>query len=59
MNENEKTKPEDENLVVHKDKKIRVKKNEALWMLTFADLSFILMCFFALLLSMSKPNEKI
>ena len=58
MNEIEKTKPEDENLVVHKDKKIRVKKNEALWMLTFADLSFILMCFFALLLSMSKPNVK-
>ena len=27
-------------------------------MLTFADLSFILMCFFALLLSMSKPNVK-
>ena len=27
-------------------------------MLTFADLSFILMCFLALLLSMSKPNVK-
>lgn len=34
------------------------KKSEALWMMTFADLSFILMCFFALLLSMSTINAK-
>ena len=39
-------------------KKIKVKKPDGLWMMTFADLSFILMCFFALLLSMSKPNVK-
>lgn len=37
-------------------KKPSVKKNEALWMMTFSDLSFILMCFFALLLSMSTMN---
>lgn len=39
-------------------KKPKTKKSEALWMLTFADLSFILMCFFALLLSMSTLNTK-
>ncbi len=49
---------EQEQIVIPKEKKLKVRKNEALWMLTFADLSFILMCFFALLLSMSKPNVK-
>lgn len=38
--------------------KPEAKKSEALWMMTFADLSFILMCFFALLLSMSSINTK-
>lgn len=38
--------------------KPKVKKSEALWIMTFADLSFILMCFFALLLSMSTLNTK-
>lgn len=37
--------------------KAKTKKSEALWMMTFADLSFILMCFFALLISFSKPNK--
>ena len=39
-------------------KKPTAKKSEALWMMTFSDLSFILMCFFALLLSMSTLNVK-
>lgn len=39
-------------------KKPKVKKSEALWMMTFSDLSFILMCFFALLLSMSTLNTQ-
>ncbi|SMF32588.1 OmpA/MotB family protein [Pseudobacteriovorax antillogorgiicola] len=39
-------------------KKAKTKKSEALWMMTFADLSFILMCFFALLISFSKPNKQ-
>lgn len=39
-------------------KKMSTKKSEALWIMTFADLSFILMCFFALLLSMSTLNVK-
>ena len=39
-------------------KKPKTKKSEALWMMTFSDLSFILMCFFALLLSMSTLNVK-
>ena len=39
-------------------KKPGAKKTEALWVMTFADLSFILMCFFALLLSMSTLNVK-
>tara|TARA_B100001094_G_scaffold314582_1_gene353578 strand:+ start:863 stop:1507 length:645 start_codon:yes stop_codon:yes gene_type:complete len=39
-------------------KKPAVKKSESLWMMTFSDLSFILMCFFALLLSMSTMNVK-
>lgn len=34
------------------------KKSDSLWMMTFSDLSFILMCFFALLLSMSTINAK-
>ena len=38
-------------------KKPETKKSEALWMMTFSDMSFILMCFFALLLSFSKPNK--
>ena len=38
-------------------KKPQAKKSEALWMMTFSDLSFILMCFFALLLSFTKPNK--
>lgn len=38
--------------------KAKTKKSEALWMMTFADLSFILMCFFALLISFSKPNKQ-
>lgn len=39
-------------------KKPKARKSEALWMMTFSDLSFILMCFFALLLSMSTMNIK-
>ncbi|MBF0442368.1 MAG: flagellar motor protein MotB [Oligoflexales bacterium] len=39
-------------------KKSKVRKVEALWLTSFADLSFILMCFFALLLSMSTINAK-
>ena len=38
-------------------KKPEAKKSEAVWMMTFSDLSFILMCFFALLLSFTKPNK--
>lgn len=38
--------------------KAKTKKSEALWMMTFADLSFILMCFFALQISFSKPNKQ-
>lgn len=58
MQENEVKQEEEVRIELPKEKKIKVRKNEALWMLTFADLSFILMCFFALLLSMSKPNVK-
>ena len=36
----------------------KAKKSEALWMMTFSDMSFILMCFFALLISFSKPNKQ-
>ena len=38
--------------------KPKTKKSEALWVMTFADLSFILMCFFALQISFSKPNKQ-
>lgn len=38
--------------------KPQAKKSEALWMATFSDLSFILMSFFALLLSMSTMDPK-
>lgn len=37
-------------------KKPQVKKSEALWLLTFSDLSFVLLAFFVLLLSFSEPK---
>lgn len=39
-------------------KKPKVRKSEALWMMTFSDLSLILMCFFALILSFSTINNQ-
>lgn len=39
-------------------KKPKVRKSEELWLASFADLSLILMCFFALMLSMSSVNQK-
>ena len=39
-------------------KKPAVKKSEALWMMTFADLSFILMCFFVLLMGVQKTDKE-
>lgn len=39
-------------------KRPKVRKSEALWMMTFSDLSLILMCFFALILSFSTINNQ-
>jgi len=39
-------------------RKSKNKKNEALWMLSFSDMCLILMCFFALIISMSTVNSQ-
>jgi chemotaxis protein MotB len=39
-------------------RKLKVKKSEALWLMTFSDLSILLMCFFVLLLSFSTFDKK-
>src|SRR5690606_28403042 len=36
----------------------KVKKSEALWLMTFSDLSFVLLCFFVLMFSYSKTDVK-
>ncbi len=38
-------------------KKPGVKKSEALWLMTFSDLAFVLMCFFIMLLTFSEPKQ--
>lgn len=38
--------------------RVKTKKDEGLWIFSFADLSLILMSFFALLLATSKPNKQ-
>ncbi len=38
--------------------RIKTKKDEGLWIFSFADLTLILMSFFALMLSMSKPDKQ-
>jgi chemotaxis protein MotB len=38
-------------------KKSKVKKSEALWLMTFSDLSFVLLCFFIMLLTFSEPKK--
>jgi len=40
---------------IHKSK---VKKSESLWLMSFSDLSMILLCFFIILLAMSKPDAR-
>jgi chemotaxis protein MotB len=39
-------------------RKFQTKKGEALWLMSFSDLSMILLCFFILLLSYSTTNQK-
>lgn len=39
-------------------RKSKVKKSEALWLMTFSDLSFVLLCFFILMFSYSSPDSK-
>ncbi len=40
------------------DLKPKSKKNEALWLLSFSDMSLTLMCFFVLMISMMKPDKE-
>ena len=39
-------------------RKIKVKKSEALWLMTFSDLSFVLLCFFVLMFSYSSTDTQ-
>jgi chemotaxis protein MotB len=36
----------------------KTRKSEALWLMTFSDLSFVLLCFFVLLLTFTKTNKE-
>ncbi|MDD9950152.1 MAG: flagellar motor protein MotB, partial [Zetaproteobacteria bacterium] len=49
---------EDSSQVDEEPAKMQVKKSEALWMMSFSDMSLVLMCFFALLLSTMKPDKE-
>jgi len=42
----------------HTPRKPKSKKSEALWMMSFSDMCLILMCFFALIISMSTINSQ-
>ncbi len=42
----------------YRPKKFKVQKGEGLWLLSFSDLSMILISFFILMLSYSKPDKK-
>ncbi len=35
----------------------KVKKGEALWLMSFSDMALVLLCFFVLLISVMKPNK--
>ena len=36
----------------------QVKKSESLWLMSFSDMSLVLLCFFALMVSTMSPNKK-